>query len=193
MKKFIPLAFVLVVFAACSSGNSDTKIETSADTTINADTVLDDQLFSQATGQNNLEKCKQISNPTRQDECKMVVEALTVTAEAVKALDVSLCQDIEDERYKENCESSVEDAITEEENYKNKLAEASKAEEARAEIEIKAMEKGDYEICNQIEDEGQKASCKFNVISASGNISLCDEIGDPDLIEFCKSPPEQED
>lgn len=193
MKKFIPLAFALVIFAACTSSNSDTKIETSADTIVNADTVLDDQLFSQATSQSNLEKCKQISNQARKDECKMVVEGLTITAEAVKTLDASLCKDIENERYEENCESSVNDAIADKESYKKAVAEANEAEQARLAIETQATQKGDYEICNQIEDEGQKASCKFNVISASGNISLCDEIGDPDLIEFCKGSSEQED
>lgn len=190
MKKFIPLAFVLVVFAACSSNGDQTT-----ETVINADTVLDDQLFSQATSQNNLEKCEQISDQTRKDECIMVVEGLIITEEAVKTLDSSLCKDIEDERYRENCEGSVEETIAANEAEEKAAQEAAKKDEERVAIESNAIAEGDADTCNDIEDENQKYSCRYNVLTnqamQNSDPSLCDEIGKESFVAECKNAVSQ--
>lgn len=191
MKKFIPLAFALVVFSACSSGGD----QASEPVTINADTVLDDQMFSSATTSKNLEKCGQISNADRQDECKMVVESLLTTDEAVAELDSSLCEDIEDERYRENCVSNVEEIIADKEAQEKAAQEAAKKEEERVAIESEAITEGDADICNDIEDENQKYSCRYNVLAnqaaQKNDPSLCDEIGDESFVEECKKAASQ--
>lgn len=186
MKKFIPLAFALVVFAACNSAGE----QTAEPVTINADTVLDDQLFSQATSQNNLEKCKQISDQAREDECVVVVEGLTITEEAVKTLDSSLCGDIKDERYRENCVNSVEETVAANEALAKAEAEALKKDQERLTIESEAIDKGNADICNDMEDENQKYSCRYNVLVSqamqNNDPSLCDEIGEDNYIKECK-------
>lgn len=180
----IPLAALFL--AACGAANApaDAPVE------VNSDTVLDDMLFQEATASNDLAKCEEIIAAAKKDECKMVVQSFLTTAEAVAKLDASLCENITEERYRENCESSVDEVITEEEA-------ARKAEEERDQEEAKvaatgaeAIEKGDADICDAIEDQNQKYSCRYNVITnqaiAAKDPSLCEKIGEESSIEQCK-------
>lgn len=181
MKKLlIPISALFL--AACGAANAPAD----APTEVNSDTVLDDQLFQEATNANDLAKCDEIANSTKKDECKMVVQSFLTTAEAVAKLDASLCEDITEERYKENCEKGVTSKI----EHEKAIKEIENKDKERLTIEIEATEKGDPKICESIEDENQMYSCKYNIIVnkaiSQNDASLCDEIGKDSFIQNCK-------
>lgn len=180
----IPLSVLFL--AACGAANAPAD----APTEVNSDTVLDDKLFQEATSANDLAKCDKIADGAKKDDCKMVVQSFLTTAEAVAKLDASLCKDITDQRYKKNCEDRVNETIADKGEYEKKLEDAKKLEEEVLAIESKAIQNGDADICNAIQDENQKYSCRYNVITniaiSEANPSLCDDIGESDRITRCK-------
>lgn len=185
MKKLlIPISALFL--AACGAANAPAD----APTEVNSDTVLDDQLFQEATSSNNLAKCDEIAAAAKKDECKMVVQSFLTTEEAVAKLDASLCKEIADGRYKENCENRVNDTLADKGEYEKKLEDAKKLEEEVLAIEAEAIQKGDADICNNITDQNQKYSCRFNVIAniaiSEEKPSLCDDIGESERIARCK-------
>lgn len=186
MKKLLIPTISVLFLAACGAANApaDAPVE------VNSDTVLDDNLFQEATSSKNLAKCDEILDSGKKEECKMVVNSFLITADAVAKLDGSLCKEITDGRYKENCENLVNDTIADKGEYEKKLEDAKKLEEEVLAIESKAIQNGDADICNDITDSNQKYSCRYNVIAniaiSEENPSLCDEIGESERIAKCK-------
>lgn len=191
MKKLLIPTILALFLTACGAANSPTD----APLEVNSDTVLDDQLFQEATSANDLAKCEAIADSTKKDECKMVVQSFLTTAEAVAKLDASLCKDITEERYRENCESSIDTAIEDKEALAKAAEEAVKKSEEVSEIGNKAINEGDADICDAIEDQNQKYSCRYNVITnqaiAAKDPSLCEKIGEESSIQQCKKNVEQ--
>lgn len=158
---------------------------------VNADTVLDNRLYNEAIGGLNLDKCDQISDTVRAGECKKVVESLSLKKKAVENLDKLICENIELDRYKEDCESTVDGLIDKAEVEKEALKKAEEMRERMLEIEEEAYKGGDASLCDDIEDENKKYSCKFNVVIDKAveekDSSLCEEIGHETYIQECKS------
>ena len=171
----------LTMLSGCLSGG---------DETISADTVLDDQIYEEAVSSTNIEKCKDILNSAKENECKEVVESLEITKQAKTNADKSICSEIVLERYRENCESTVEIKINEEQERENQIQEREALTEEAVKIGQKAMEEEDSDVCEDIEDTNQKTSCKYNVIAnqaiKENDPSLCEAIGDESSIEVCK-------
>lgn len=168
MKK-ISLLISLILLTGCSANPSQTK----------ADEVLDTELFNQAISEKNLMGCALLQHSERNEECKNIVNGLLFTEQAVAKMDKKLCDQIELERYKENCETQV-----------NSKLELKNADAKRLSIEQEAADKKNANICDQINDENQKASCKYNILTdlaiTKKDPSLCEGIGPEDMIEKCK-------
>lgn len=187
MKKLIVLSAVLL--SACAG----TGQEVNSTTEVNSDTVLDDSIFQEATSSNSIEKCDQILDSAKKDECKTVVGDFLTISEAIEKEDASMCDDIEDDRYRENCINSIDESLEEEQAQKKTEADAIKKDEERVTTETEAVEKGDISICEGIEDEKQAEACKYNVISELDDISLCDQLSDQELRTQCKQTSSEED
>lgn len=175
------------IFSGCALFQKDNQEEekpvANENQVINADTVLDNQMFEAAVRGKDLASCDGIKDSAKKEECKTTVTDLTLTEKAFNKLDKSICNGIKNERYKENCKATIENEIAK----KDKLA---KADEKRLSIEQDAINKGNADICNDIEDENQKYSCRYNVIvnqaESKKDPSLCDKIGKESFIKQCK-------
>lgn len=163
----------------------------------NSDTVLDSEIFTEATATKNLARCGKILDTDKSAECEQAVKDLILTDQAVAQNDASLCKEIKDERYKENCESRIDRLLNEKKEMEKVAEEREKAIEGAIEIETKALEQGNADICNSISDEGRKYSCRFNVIvsqaQGKNDPSLCNKIGEDAFEEECKSSITTED
>ncbi|MFH1284011.1 MAG: hypothetical protein ABIH78_00255 [Candidatus Peregrinibacteria bacterium] len=175
------LASALTVLTACSQSEPVTP---------SADSILDDQIFTTATGAQDLEKCSEILSSTKKDECKMVVESLNVTDEAVKNVDKSACNAITDERYKDNCINSVEAQLAYQNRAETYQEDIQKQQEENASIQSRATAKKDADICNEMKDDNQKYSCRYNVLADQAiekkDASICEDIDESIFIEKCK-------
>ncbi|MBI4235468.1 hypothetical protein HY604_04175 [Candidatus Peregrinibacteria bacterium] len=185
-KTFFLLIAAITIISACSSPKPDSKADLSL-----ADQLLDEQLYSEAIGVKDAEKCTKIAAKDLQKECADVVDAIKITKKAVSDDDQNACEKIELKRYRENCENSVSTAIEAKEAYA-KLAETDrKLEDQIQSAEAKAIDSGDPDLCNSIEDENQKYSCKYNVVVnkavSAKNPELCEVIGKEPVILECKN------
>lgn len=175
MKKILACLFLTGLFlTAC--GETATK---SSESTKPSDKILDDNIFSEATGSGNLTRCKDILDTTLKTSCEQVINDNKATAAAITDLDKSKCGKVSDSRYKKECEIQVAAKL-----------EAKNAEAKRLSIAQKATDNGDAALCNEIKDENQKASCKYNILynqaKQKKDPSICKGIGLKDMIEECK-------
>lgn len=163
----------------------------------NSDTVLDSEIFTEATATKNLARCGKILDTDKSAECEQAVKDLILTDQAVAQNDASLCKEIKDERYKENCESRIERLLNEEKEREKIAEEKERIIQGGKDAEAKAFEKNDPNLCNTIEDDNLKYACRFNVIVdqaiAAGSASKCDEIGEQTFEEECKNNVNSED
>ena len=116
MKKISILVLLLTSITLLSGCFYDTEETPAAPTEVNADTLLDDQLYESAVRGDNAGKCDLISEAAKVGECKKVVQATLLTAKAVAEMDDDYCGDIELERYEEVCEGKVAELVEFEEN-----------------------------------------------------------------------------
>lgn len=189
MKKiFSILGMILAatfIFNACVSS------EDTVSKNVNSNTVLDDQIFQNAVDSKNLESCDKILDKDKKEECKTAVGDLILTDNAVKELDKTICAKISNDRYEDNCEMRVKQLLEEEQKVEKTLEKEAEKNQEYIEIEAEAKEKKDADICNDIDDENQKYSCRYNIIVdqaiTSNDPSLCDEIGEETSIGICKS------
>lgn len=193
MKKILPLSlFILLAVAALNGCTlfSDKPAQDATSQTVNADTVLDNQIFATATAGTDIAGCDEIKDAAKKDECKATVQALLTTQKAAEALDKSLCGSINLDRYKENCVNTVEKRIEAKNLSKKNEEEAQKLNAQRLDIGAKALESGNADECNEIADKNQQYSCKYNVLAnqamQKNDPSLCDKIGDESFIKLCK-------
>lgn len=173
MKNKIFAIGAVIIFAGIFTGCAPEKTDE-----INADTVLDNEIYKQAVESQNLADCGKILNEEKKKECEAVVEGLNLTDQAVENVDNSICGKITIDRYKENCEALVghEEAI-------------ANIEEAKVEIGQKAIGEKDHSLCNELLDENYKSECILNVLldgSYSGtDSSECGLITNTALREVC--------
>mgnify|MGYP006869417810 CR=1 FL=1 len=157
---------------------------------VNADNVLDQQIYQRAISMQDSKACETIVNESVKEECENVTNALVLTDQAVNDLDKKICGKIKLDRYEDECEAKVEAILAQQKADEKAQEEVAKQEEERLEIADKAMENNDYTLCETIEDNNQKKACKFNVIinivNETKDGKLCDEIGDDWMSEECK-------
>lgn len=175
MKKILPCLFLTgLLFTAC---NASPAVKTT-DSTKPSDKILDNSIFSDATSSGNLARCKDILDATLKASCTQVINDKAATSAALEALDKSLCAKVSDARYKQDCETQVAAKV-----------EAKNADANRLNLQQQAYDKKDYTICSKIEDANQKDACMFNVIIELKDPSLCEKIGQKDLVAKCKNSP----
>lgn len=176
MKKLLPIFLVLSVFVTGCNFASKTPEKPLTKT---GDQVLDQKFYDQAVASNDVTLCNQILNATMKSECTSIANAGKLTAEAVMKGDISLCKKIDLDRYKTACEAQVQPLI-----------DAKQADSERLTIEQKAYDQQNAKLCDQIKDENQKASCKYNILANQAatkkDPSLCNGIGQKDMIDRCK-------
>lgn len=178
-KTFFLLITAITIVSACSSPKPNSKSDLSL-----ADQTLDQQLYSEAVGSGNVEKCAKIMAKDLKQECADIVNAITITNKAIIDGDKKACANIELERYRENCEDSVSSDI-EAKDADRKVEENIQATEA------KAIASADPNVCNSIDDENQKYSCRYNVVVnqaiAAKNPKLCQAIGRESVVLECEN------
>jgi len=186
MKKF--LAILLLATLVLSGCSLFEKKETALQATqeVNADSILDNQIYEQAVLNKDAGSCDEVLNAATKEECKKVVDALILTDKAVQKMDDSYCEDIKLERYAKNCEELVEGNIErEEENEK-----AIEQDENNLEIEQQAVDKGDATLCDGITEESRKNACKYNVLAnqalQKNDKTICEGIDAETLIADCE-------
>lgn len=183
MKKVVPIVFLTAIFLAACGATKDKSSDT-------ADEILDQDIFTQAVNTNNPDRCKDIINKDVSKECAEVVEARQLTEQAMNSLSDSKCESIKIKRYKEECGKSVVEAKKASDQQESAIKEQEKNNQITLEIEQKAINDNDYTVCDEIADENQQYSCKYNVLAnqaaQKNDLSLCKEIGRDDLILRCK-------
>lgn len=144
-----------------------------------ADKILDNSIFTEATDSGSISRCNDILDKELKTSCEKVIDDRNATNVAIADMDKSKCNKVSDERYKKECETQVDAAVK-----------AKNDEEKRLEIGKKASDTGDFTICNQISDEDQAASCRYNILANQAmqqkNQSLCDNIGKKEFVDQCK-------
>ncbi|MFC1616367.1 hypothetical protein ACFL21_04450 [Patescibacteria group bacterium] len=157
---------------------------------INADDLLDQEIYNRALGNKDNSECDKIENNDLKDECKEIVDAIIIKDEAVTKLDASLCEDIELKRYKSDCTDLVNSLIKEQKEKEERIELEQSEEQERRNFEQEAMETKNPDLCDKIEDEGQLYTCKFNVIAdiavEENDPDECEAIGKEDLIKLCE-------
>lgn len=173
MKKLIPIFLVLAVFTGCNLLNSEKGLSDQGNK------ILDQTLYDKGIQSGDMTSCDQIIDKTMKTECTSIVNAGKLTSQATTQADVTLCKKIDLARYETACETQVK-----------AIVEAKQADAKRLSIEQNALDKSDATICNEISNENQKATCKYNILNSQAvskkDPSLCEGIGRKDLIDDCK-------
>lgn len=187
MKKFLAiLLLALLAFSGCSLFEKEEEETQAEPETVNADTILDNQIYEQAVNASDKETCNKILDASKKEECGNVVNALLLTNKATEELNDDYCGDIKIERYEENCNESVKGLVDKKEE--QEVLEKKNLEEL--EIAQEAMNKKDATICEGIEDKDTMYTCKLNVTVNKAlqdkNPELCSQIGEEQYVEECE-------
>lgn len=176
MKKILLISFsAITILSACKTAEAPE---------INADTLLDDDLFLQATRSDDLEKCKAIKEDAKTTECKQTVQADLSTRQAVEKNDPELCKSIELQRYKENCLNSVEQKISTE----NKEEQFIQSIKTQQKLSQRFIDTDDLKGCGSLETETFQQECQTNIYlkrAAAGDKSNCEKISNNTAKETC--------
>ena len=190
MKKSIALLPVFaLLLGACSSTapQENSTTATVSETVAVSDQVLDDEIFKRAATLMDQDQCGSILSGETRENCKKVVSALQSTKNASSELSQGMCLDIELERYRENCSNEVDQAIKK----ANAVKEMEKHSEENQKIATSASEKKDVSLCDKIETQSQKFSCRYNVLAnqalEENDNKPCADIGDSAFEEMCLS------
>jgi len=192
MKNFAKVLTLIlaVTFLAtgCNLLNKDESVATPQE--VNADNVLDQQIYQRAISMQDSKACETIVNESVKEECENVANALVLTDQAVNDLDKKICGKIKLSRYEKECEDRV-GAILENQKAGEKAQEEYERRQAKnLAIEQKAVDTKDYTICNQIQDATAKGTCQYNVLAnlaiSQNDPSECDKIDDSSMRNACK-------
>lgn len=194
MKRLFLIFLLSTILSSCTySTNPQTNESTdsnSSQTSI-ADTALDSRLFEDAISFNNSEFCSQIIDSETKNECTIVLSDLQKTETAISKLDKSLCDNLDLERYKEACSTKISSIIQSKKDIENESQEFSDYLSKLYKIQEEAVQLGDVNICNSIEDELIRATCKYNILAPlaiqKSDSTLCDQIGNVSLTANCKA------
>ncbi|MFA5820722.1 MAG: hypothetical protein WC873_01285 [Candidatus Gracilibacteria bacterium] len=190
MKKFFPILaalFLLTVFGCQSQPASDQQSDQpKVEDNLNADAVLDNQIFYAATKTNDADRCKKILDAAKLVECQSIVDANLKTEEAVAQLNKSLCKKISLDRYADYCNEAVSQAIAEAEA----SAEGDQFIADQLKLSQETVANDDLEGCAKIEDENFRNDCIVNIsislAQKSNDVNACNNIEDQALKDFCK-------
>ncbi len=177
------------------TNNQNTTVDTldNADTvndmdteTIDADAILDSNLYNDAVSTKDLKKCADIKDSTRSAECKDVVESLVLMAEATVSLEEGICEQIKLERYATACKDDVNKIIKREEENRIQEDEVKNMQTTSQD----AIDNNDIELCDTLENQAMY-SCRSNVLTneaiEKNDPTICDKIGDKDFTVECKN------
>jgi len=189
LAKVLTLILAVTFLATgCNLLNKEESVTTPQ--VVNADNVLDQQIYQRAISMQDSKACETIVNESVKEECENVANALVLTDQAVNDLDKKICGKIKLDRYEDECEAKVEAILSQQKADEKAQEEIAKQEEERLKTEEEAVNTGDYTLCDKITDEGQKASCKYNAIASQAvnenNTELCENIGNEEFVELCK-------
>jgi len=188
MKKLLLLSAITILLTACGAADKGDQAANpdSEGSTVNADTVLDNQLFSQAVSSGDAGFCDGITGVEKKTECQGVITAIDLTKQALTKSDKNICKKIELKRYKENCLTSVEDQMAADE----KQAKEFSFYDSQSALADKYAGADDLEGCKKIEDENFKKQCTNNVLYGralkSKDPKYCDQVEDKNDQEFCR-------
>ena len=179
---------VTFLTTGCNLLNKDESVTTPQE--VNADNVLDQQIYQRAISMQDSKACETIVNEAVKEECENVTNALILTDQAVNDLDKKICGKIKLSRYEKECEDRV-GAILENQKAGEKAQEEYERRQAKnLAIEQKAVDTKDYTICNQIQDATAKGTCQYNVLAnlaiSQNDPSECDKIDDSSMRNACK-------
>ncbi len=180
MKKILTMALIsILTLSGCGLFGGGEEVNQPTVSGIDADSLLDDQLYQLAVNTSDAGECEKIENSQKSEECADVVEAMALSKKAKEEMDLSNCDDIKLDRYKENCEDEVK-----------VLEKAEQAEETNKKIEEEALEKQDVSICDQLE-ENDKYSCQYNILAnkaiENNDETVCDQIESEQFKTECKN------
>jgi hypothetical protein len=151
-----------------------------------ADKVLDNSIFTEATGSGNISRCNDILDKALKASCEQVIDDRTATSAAVSDLDKSKCGKVSDERYRKECETQVDEKI----DFKKKNENLVKELESNSQIENEALKNDDDNLCKKIEDLNQKNTCLYNVIAnraiTKKDKSICKQLPTAEIISSCE-------
>lgn len=120
---------------------------------------------------------------------KTIIFGITLVLFSIFANACSLFDKEEGQQEKEQEEQGVNEKTTIENN-KLLQEETDKHSKEIGEIGNSALSNNDPSRCDQIEDQNEKGSCKYNVIIIKAleqkDESLCDEIGHESFVQICK-------
>lgn len=187
-KKIKFTVILLVIFAAtflngCITKTSEKSTQQEAEVT--ADSLLDNQLYTEASEQNSLEKCKLISDEAKAEECEKVVNANLISIKAVKERNSKLCKSINLERYKEACNLRVKEQIAQDEEQKREQQRVNEMTQKSQEIH----DSGDVTRCKELEDKNFQEVCELNILVnkalEENNKASCNEASTKELQKRC--------
>jgi len=185
------LTLIISLFSAC--GILDSSEETAEFTGETVQEELDGDTVVMAVRRQNAELCDTVENEEQKADCKAKVSDAETLEEAVERAKLSDCDKIKQKNTSDKCKILVNEKIKE----LNAEEEAEEQDVKREELSQEAYDNGNKIVCNEIEDSNQKITCIYNVIAKkvreTGNLSLCDGIGVPELIENCKEFSEEEE
>lgn len=187
------LSLSVLVLSACAPKEKKEEQPETKKEEISADTILDNQILEQAAKLKSLTECEKILTESKKDECKKVVNSLLLTDQAVADASKSTCQKIELARYKENCENLVNQVIIEKEKAEKAAQTAKELLERRETLGLKAVEKHDITLCDQIGDKNFREECIFNVLTDPSytevDKSACEILKSEILKKYCLQDP----
>jgi len=178
-----------LVLSGCNVVTNDEQ-KAAPPTVVNADNVLDQQLFQSAVDKRDNNLCNKIIDKNLKQECIGTVDSLQLMSLANSKLDNAYCNKIKLERYKDACVAQVESKRSEIDKKSEEEAALKQTIEDTFNIESEAINKEDYTLCDQIKTD-EKLSCKSNVITSiagkTKDFGLCEKIGEKNRIESCKN------
>jgi len=180
---------VSFIATGCNLLNKEESVSTETQV-VNADTILDQQIFQRAIAEKDAKACATIKDETAKEECANTVDALALMDKAVSKLDDDFCGDIKLERYESECEARVAAIVDQQKAEKKAQEEYEKNQAENLIIAQKAIDTKDFTICNQIKDDTVKGSCQYNVLAnlaiSKNDPSECDKIDDSSMRSACK-------
>lgn len=178
MKKILSL-LILSTLLLSGCNKQDAEV-------VNADTLLDQQIFEQAADSKDATLCETIKDEAMKTECAKVVEANLLKDEAIAEVDATECNKIQIERYKTNCVQTVAKIEAD-----AKKAEAVKAQDdADMKLFNNATLALDVSACANVKDENYRKTCETEITVDMANkkndSTLCDALKAADQVSTCK-------
>ena len=175
MKKFIAILLSIpFVFSACVFDSQSENIQVTY-----SDQYLDTQIFNEAVSSMDEASCQRILVGETRVECISAIQDIQKTHNAMTKKDEKLCDDVDSDRYREECNIQVERSLF-----------YSDIQESREGIVDEAIAEGDAEICSGNPDQKGVDDCNLRVEMNKNpdgiDESFCDTLKDAQIEEICR-------